>query len=608
MRLKKSHEFTDESKPSHIVWSSFTVLLEPLKHHKGRVVAALLTLLLTAFVVLAAGWAIRQFIDEGIITHDRKRLDWALLILMSTTALIAFCSYLRSYLVSWLGAAVIGALRRRVFNHMLYLDISFFDEHRSGELTARITTDTNLLQIVTGASFSVALRNTLLLLGGLIMMCLTSLKLTLYTLIIIPFIVGLLISFGAKIRAYTKDNQQMIAHVGGYFEEIFSHIKTVQGYGRETDEIDYLQRYVKGSFHIVVKRILARSTLVCLVMLVAFFGVSLVLWCGGQDVINGDLTPGELSAFLFYAVLSASSAGSFSEIYSDLQRAAGAAERMLSLLQLPKRAEGSRILPTPGRGIVAVHNVTFAYPMSPQKAVLKNVTFSVAPGEKIAIVGLSGAGKSTLFSLLMGFYHPQSGNIFLDGLPLKEISLASVRHYFATVTHDAPLFSVSLYDNILYGDPTASRERVQHAITCAQLNEVIDGLPQGVHTRVGTKGARLSAGQRQRVALARAILRNPTVLLLDEATNALDSENTRLIQDSVSQFMRERTTLIIAHTLTTVLQCDRIIVLNGGRIEAVGTHAELVEKEGTYKRFAQQQFSKVAPISSHAMHGAPHRM
>ena len=605
MRHKKSQTpIHTTSRDADLSWSSLCLVLEPLKKHKGRVVAALFTLIFTAFVVLAAGWAIRQFIDDGIITHDRKRLDWALVILMSTTALIAFCSYMRSYLVSWLGAAVIGALRRRVFNHLLYLDTHFFDEHRSGELTARLTTDTNLLQIVVSATFSATLRNVLLLLGGLTMMCATSLKLTLYTLVIIPFILVLLMTFGSKIRGYSKENQQVVADIGGYFEEIFSHIKTVQGYNREVDEIDYLYRFVNASFHTVVKRILARSTLVCLVMLVSFCGVSLVLWCGGQDVISGDLTPGELSAFLFYAVLSASSAGSFSELYADLQRAGGAAERMLSLLNIPKRYDGARILPTPGRGIIAVHNVTFAYPAHPQKTVLKNVTFSIAPGEKIAIVGLSGAGKSTIFSLLMGFYRPQSGAIFLDGLPLKDLSLQSVRSFFATVTHDAPLFSVSLYDNILYGDPCASRERVQHAIDCAQLNDVIEGLPQGVHTPVGTKGSRLSAGQRQRVALARAILRNPTVLLLDEATNALDCEHTRLIQDGVARFMKERTTLIIAHTLTTVLQCDRIIVLNGGQIEAIGTHAELVSCEGTYKRFAQQQFEKNPPyrdaVRSHA--------
>ena len=588
-RLKKASDYASFSEHDKGALSlrAFSILMEPLGQHKGRVVIALLTLFLTAFVVLAAGWGIRQFIDEGIITGDRKKLDWTLLILTSTTIFIAFCSYLRSYLVAWLGEAVIGSLRRKVFAHLLLMDTSFFDDNRPGELTARLTTDTNLMQIVVGASFALALRNFLLMLGGIVMMLSTSMKLTLYTLILIPFIVMPLLSFGKKIRFYSKENQRRLAHMSGYFEEIFSHIKMVQGYTREKDEVIHLSTLSKDAFQITVKRILARSTLVCLVMLLAFCGVSFVLWCGGQDVMNGTLSGGELSAFLFYAVLAASSAGSFSELYGDLQRTAGAAERLLSLLSLPKRHDGERPLPSQPRGILAIHNVTFAYPTHPQKPVIKNFTLSVAPGEKIALVGLSGAGKSTIFSLLMGFYRPQSGSIFLEGLPLNDLRLEDVRSYFAHVSHDAPLFSTSLYENILYGNPHATREEVSQAITYARLDDVIEKLPEGIHTLVGTKGARLSTGQRQRVALARAMLRNPTVLLLDEATNALDAENAAFIQQSLYHFMNQRTSIVIAHNLTTVLQCDRIIVLNNGLIEAIGTHGELMGQDGTYQRFAK---------------------
>ncbi len=595
-RLKKA-----PPAPKQLRLAAFSILFEPLKQHKGRVIAAILTLFLTAFVVLAAGWGIRQFIDEGLITGDRRRLDWALLILTGTTLFIAFCSYLRSYLVSWLGEAVIGSLRRKVFEHLLHMDVSFFDENRPGELTARLTTDTNLMQLIVGASFSVAMRNFLLMIGGIVMMFLTSPKLTLYTLVLIPFILIPLLTFGNKIRHYSKENQRCLAHISGFFEETFSHIKTVQGYGHEAREAQYLRELSKESFQITVKRILARSTLVCLVMLLAFCGVNFVLWCGGQDVIDGVLSPGALSAFLFYAVLAASSAGSFSELYGDLQRTVGAAERLLSLLSLPKRVDGTRALPSNPRGIIAIHNVTFAYPTHPQKPVVENFTLSVAPGEKIAIVGLSGSGKSTIFSMLMKFYAPQSGSIFIEGLNLKELKSDEVRRYFAMVGHDAPLFSATLYENILYAQPDATPAEINYAIHCARLDDVIAKLPHGLKTYIGTKGTRLSAGQKQRVALARAILHNPTVLLLDEATNALDAENEALVQKSIYDFMSTRTTLVIAHSLTTVLQCDRIVVMHDGKIEAVGTHAELMEQEGSYRRFAkhqlQPQVSKIKRVS-----------
>ena len=585
-----------EEPTSDLNWAAFKILLEPMRQHKYRVLAAFLTLALTAFVVLAAGWAIRNFIDEGFITGNRKKLDLSLLVLTGTTIFIALCSYARSYLVSWLGEVMIGSLRRRVFEHLLYVDLDYFENHRSGEITARLTTDTNLMQIVVGGSFSIAVRNFFLMIGGMIMMGTTSLKLSLYTLLLIPLIIIPIMTLGGRVRHHSKENQRLLSRLSGFLEETFHHIHTIHAFTREKDERQMYYKMSRENFQTTVRRILARSALVCLVMLIAFCGVSFVLWCGGLDVISGEMTAGNLSAFIFYAVLTAASAGSFSELYSDMQRAAGAAERLLALLKLPKRKDGTRPLSLPWRGIVAMHNVTFAYPSHPKQAILKNFTLSIAPGEKVAIVGLSGAGKSTIFSLLMGFYTPQAGSIYIEGSDLSQLLLDDVRHYFSLVTQDAPIFSTTLYDNIVFGNTEATKEQVQYAIDHARLRDVIEKLPKGLNTLVGTKGAKLSSGQKQRIAIARAILRQPCVLLLDEATNALDAENETMIQDSLNHIMHNRTTIIIAHSLLTTMKCDRIIVMNDGEIEAVGTHGELMTQDGLYKRLAQMQLVK-KPLS-----------
>lgn len=577
-------------KNNRINYLALSILKEPLKTHKLRVFGALITLVITAFVVLGVGYGIQNFIDQGFVTGDRVKLNHALFFLIGMTLLIALCSYVRSYLVSWLGEAVIGHLRRKVFEHLLHVDISYFEDHRSGELAARLTTDTNLLQILVGANFAFAMRNALLMIGGIVMMFFTSVKLTIYTLLLIPFLMLPILTFGSRIRHYSKENQEKLASQSGYLEEVFTYMRTVQGMNQEMREIAYFSKMCKDAFQTTVKRILARSTLVGLVMLLAFSGVGFVLWCGGQDVLAKEMTAGELSAFIFFAILSASSAGSFSELYGDLQRAVGAAERLVSMLNLPKRKVGKRLLPPDPRGVVGFHDVTFAYPSDMNKLVLDKVTFSVSPGERVGLVGLSGSGKSTIFSLLQGFYRPQSGSIYIEGLDTRDLRSDNIREYFTLVSNEPAIFSGTVLENIIYGSEGATPDEIQQAIEQSQLAEVIKSLPQGIKTHLGTKGMKLSSGQKQRIAIARAILRRPTVLLLDEATSALDAQNAHLVKESLYQLMQNRTTLIIAHSLQTILNCDRILVLHNGKIEAFGTHGELMTSNKLYQKLVQLQF------------------
>ena len=578
-------------KKTSLNYQALSIIAEPLKQHRWRVVIAVLTLVVTAFVVLAVGYAIQNFIDEGFVTGDRKSLNVTIFALTGTTLVIALCSYLRSYMVSWLGEAVIGHLRRHVFGHLLTLDVSFFEESRPGELVARLTTDTNLIQILVGANFALAMRNALLLVGGIVMMFTTSIKLTVYTLLLIPLLVIPIMIFGAKVKHFSKENQKRLADQSGFLEEIFTHIRTVKGYNQESREMEVFSSMGRQAFQMTVRRILARSTLVGLVMFLAFSGVGFVLWCGGQDVLAKEMTPGALSAFIFYAVLSASSAGSFSELYADIQRAVGAAERLVSILHLPSSKVGSRPLPQKSRGILGFHDVCFTYPSNPHHLVLDHTTFSISPGETVGLVGLSGSGKSTIFSLIQGFYKPNAGSIYMEGIDSRELNAQSMRDYAVLVSSDPGIFSGTMLSNIMYGSEHATKDQVMEAIYKAGLEDVIQQLPGGLMTHIGTKGTKLSTGQRQRIAIARAILKNPTILLLDEATSSLDAEHAHHVQQSLYTLMRDKTTLIIAHSLQTILKCDRILVLHEGKIQAFGTHAELMVSSPLYQKLVQLQFN-----------------
>ncbi|MBX9805549.1 MAG: ATP-binding cassette domain-containing protein [Alphaproteobacteria bacterium] len=571
-------------------------ILELVRPYRRPMVLATLSLTLAAGMVLSLGWALRSLIDYGFAQEDSAALDSILLLMGLAVAFLAIASFGRSYYIGWVGERVITDLRQRVFNHLLSLDVGFFELIRSGELVSRITTDTTLIQVVIGTSAAVAVRNLLLLGGGLVMMMATSLKLTLLTLIIVPFVLIPILIYGKRVRKLSKLTQDRIADVGGFLEETLGGIRTCQAFMHEDTDRRQFEDQTERAFDVSIKRIHLRSLLACLIMILVFGGVSLVLWIGGRDVLAGELAAGQLSAFIFYAVVVAASAGSFSEIFADLQRAIGALDRLRELLATapslaPVSGIPSRKLPIPSTGVVALHNICFAYPSNPERPILNNVTLSAAPGEKIAIVGPSGAGKSTILSLLLRFYSPQSGSIYLDGIDVRDVDVSEVRARMGLVPQDPTIFSQSLYENILYGRPNASETDVWRAAELAHLSSVIEDLPQGIHTLLGTKGVRLSGGQKQRLAIARAILRNPSILLLDEATSALDSESEHLVQQSLNHLMATRTTIVIAHRLATVLKADRIIVMDRGQINAVGTHAELISEDGLYRRLAMMQYA-----------------
>ena len=565
-----------------------------LRPYRGQVLLALLSLFLGAGMVLAFGRGVRSLIDHGFTGQIDKQLFSLLFGLLLMVGLLALASFGRTYYVTWIGERVVTNLRQQVFDHILKLDISFYEQIRIGELIARLTTDTSLIQILLGTSAAVAVRNFLLFVGGIMMMVSLSPWLTLLSLSVVPLVILPIIAFGRRVRRFSRLAQDKLAEIGGYIDETLNNIRTVQSFTHEAYDSKHFQDYSQKTFQAAIQRNLARSFLAVIVITMAFSAILAVLWVGAYNVADHHITTGELSAFIFYAVVVAGSFGSFSEILGDLQRAAGAAERLLELLLLKPclyAVPPTRTLPEFSRGIVAMHGVSFAYPSNPEHPALKDITLSVAPGEKIAIVGPSGAGKSTLFSLLMRFYDPQGGSIFFDGINIKDVDVKDLRTRIGLVAQDPSLFSASVYDNILYGRPDATEQEVWQAVEFVQIHDFLPTLPHGIHTLVGTRGVRLSGGQKQRIAIARAILRDPSVLLLDEATNALDAVSEDIVQKALKHLMSTRTTIIIAHRLATVLNADRIIVLEQGHIRAVGTHAELITQDPLYQHLAMLQFA-----------------
>jgi len=571
----------------------FRILVQLLSPYRRRVFIAAIALVIAAGTMLAVGQGLRAVIDKGFSAGDPAWLDRTLASMAGLIVLLAGATYLRFYNVSWLGERVTADIRRRVFDHLLTLPPAWFEAGRTGEVISRLTADTTQLENVIGSSLSIALRNALLLAGGLVMLFTTSLKLSLLTVGGVPLVVVPIILYGRRVRRLARESQDRVAELGNRIDETIHEIRIVQAYGHEDADRRDFGRLVESSFDTARDRVANRARLVAAVMVLVFGAVAFILWVGGHDVLAGRLSAGELSAFVFYAALVAGSVGALSEVWGDLQRASGATERLMDILGATPAILAPTTpqpLPEPPRGDLAFDHVRFFYPSRPETPALDDFTLTIAPGETVALVGPSGSGKSTVFQLLLRFYDPQAGRVVLDGVDLTAADPLAIRQRIALVPQDAVIFAASVADNVRYARPDASLDEVRAACAAAFADEFIARLPEGYDTDLGERGVRLSGGQRQRIAIARAILADRPVLLLDEATSALDAESERMVQTALDGLMRRRTTLVIAHRLATVQKADRIVVLDGGRIVQQGSHAQLVAQDGLYARLAQLQF------------------
>ncbi len=581
-------------------FSGLNLLGPYLRPYRGRVALALLSLLVAAGTVLAFGACLRALIDRGFAQGRPDVLNYALASLLAVAVVLAIASGARFYLVSWLGERVVGDLRRDLFAHVVRLGPAWFEVKRSGDVMSRISADAQLIEQVIGSSASVALRNTLMCIGGVAMLVITNPKLALLVLAVVPLVVAPIILFGRKVRALSREAQARMADMVSEGGETLDAVRTVQAFAQEDRAAKRFGEATERTFAAARERIARRAVMTTLVIFIVFAAVGFLLWMGGHDVISGRISAGDLSAFVFYAVLVASSGGAISETIGDLQRAAGAAERLAELGAEPPaivEAVNPIPLPKPVQGSVRFEEVSFRYPTRPDSLALHRFDLSVAPGETVAIVGPSGAGKTTVFNLLLRFYDPESGTIRVGGVDIRDLGFADLRGALAIVPQEPVLFTTSVADNIRYGRPDAADAEVRAAAEAASALAFIEALPQGFDTHLGARGVRLSGGQRQRIAIARALLRDPAILLLDEATSALDAESELAVQQALDRLMHKRTTLVIAHRLATVQKADRIVVVDRGRVVDVGRHVDLVRRDGLYARLAELQFNLSAAAS-----------
>nr|WP_325263054.1 ABC transporter transmembrane domain-containing protein [uncultured Rhizobium sp.] len=579
-------------------------LLPYLSRYRAMVAGATFFLVLAACTTLALPLAVRRMVDHGFASSDGHFINNYFVMLFVLAVLLAIASGMRYYYVITIGERVVADLRREVFSHVTRLSASFFDVNQSGEIVSRLTADTTQIKSAFGSAASQALRNTILCLGAMGMMVYTSPKLSALALGAIPLIVFPLVGFGRSVRRRSRAAQDMLAATSAYAAETIGATRTVQAFTGEAVATSRYSDTVENAFEAARKSIRARALLTGFGIVLIFGSIVGVLWYGAQSVLAGTMTPGTLGQFVLYSVIAASSLGTLSEVWGELSSAGGAAERLSELLDevsAVRDPEHPKALPSPPLGDVAFDSVSFAYPARVSAITLNALSLHVAPGETVAIVGPSGAGKSTIFSLLLRFYDPTAGSIRLDGVDLRHATLEDIRSRLAIVPQDVTIFAASIHDNIAFGVPNATREAVRAAAIAAQADEFIAKLDNDYDTLAGERGITLSGGQRQRIAIARAILKDAPVLLLDEATSALDAESETLVQKALDGLMRNRTTLVIAHRLATVLKADRILVLENGRVVEEGTHQSLVAAGGLYAKLARLQFHDLEQTSVSAI-------
>jgi ATP-binding cassette subfamily B protein len=561
----------------------------------GRMLWALLALLVAAVAMLSLPQALKNVIDKGFSAANAAAIDRYFVLLLVAAAVFAAFASLRMYLVNWIGERVVADLRSAVYQRVIRMDPAFFEVTRTGEVLSRITTDTTLIQSLSGIGLSILLRNTVSFFGSLVLLLMTSLKLALIIFALIPTVLLPMLIFGRRVRRLSRDSQDRVADTSGLAGETLNAIQTVQAFTLEDLHERRFDAAVKDSFDTAIRRTRVRAWLIALAILTTFSAVTLVLWLGARAVLEGTMTGGDLAKFLSYAIFMGSAVASLSEMWGELQRAAGAMERTVELLESRPSIQvpaAPVALNAAARGQITFDHLTFSYPSRRDTRALADFHLEVAPGETVAFVGPSGAGKSTVFQLLLRFYDPDSGRMLIDGVDIAQADPRAVRARVGLVPQETVIFGTSARENIRYGRPDASDTEIEAAAQAAAADEFIRRLPEGYDTFLGERGARLSGGQKQRIAIARAILKNPPILLLDEATSSLDSESERLVQDALEKLMRNRTTLVIAHRLATAVNSDRIVVIDRGRIVGVGRHEQLLRDNALYARLAELQFGE----------------